>query len=57
MLCWKHGRKRLVTLPALLDAVMDIYGYLPLQAAKRIVQAAWRGSERYLWYCHDESEI
>jgi len=25
-------------LPALLDAVMDIYGYLPLQAAKRIVQ-------------------
>ncbi|HEX4205009.1 MAG TPA: hypothetical protein VHZ51_12600 [Ktedonobacteraceae bacterium] len=27
------------TLPALLDRVMDIYGYLPLQAAKRIVQA------------------
>lgn len=26
-------------LPALLDKVMDIYGYLPLQAAKRIVQA------------------
>jgi ferredoxin len=26
------------TLPALLDAVMDIYGYLPLQASKRIVQ-------------------
>jgi ferredoxin len=26
-------------LPSLLDAVMDIYGYLPLQAAKRIVQA------------------
>jgi ferredoxin len=26
------------TLPALLDAVMDIYGYMPLQAAKRIVQ-------------------
>ncbi len=26
-------------LPALLDAVMDIYGYLPLKAAKRIVQA------------------
>lgn len=26
-------------LPALLDAVMDMYGYLPLQAAKRIVQA------------------
>jgi ferredoxin len=25
-------------LPALLDAVMDIYGFLPLQAAKRIVQ-------------------
>lgn len=25
-------------LPSLLDAVMDIYGYLPLQAAKRIVQ-------------------
>lgn len=25
-------------LPGLLDAVMDIYGYLPLQAAKRIVQ-------------------
>ncbi len=25
-------------LPALLDAVMDMYGYLPLQAAKRIVQ-------------------
>ncbi|HEX6555032.1 MAG TPA: hypothetical protein VF026_19865 [Ktedonobacteraceae bacterium] len=25
-------------LPALLDAVMDIYGYLPLPAAKRIVQ-------------------
>ncbi|MFL5592098.1 MAG: hypothetical protein ACJ8DI_31220 [Ktedonobacteraceae bacterium] len=25
-------------LPALLDAVMDTYGYLPLQAAKRIVQ-------------------
>jgi ferredoxin len=25
-------------LPALLDAVMDIYGYLPLRAAKRIVQ-------------------
>jgi hypothetical protein len=27
------------TLPSLLDAVMDAYGYLPLQAAKRIVQA------------------
>jgi ferredoxin len=27
------------SLPALLDKVMDIYGYLPLQAAKRIVQA------------------
>ncbi len=26
-------------LPALLDKIMDIYGYLPLQAAKRIVQA------------------
>jgi ferredoxin len=26
-------------LPALLDAVMDLYGYLPLSAAKRIVQA------------------
>ncbi len=26
------------TLPALLDAVMDLYGYLPLPAAKRIVQ-------------------
>jgi ferredoxin len=26
-------------LPALLETVMDIYGYLPLQAAKRIVQA------------------
>jgi hypothetical protein len=26
-------------LPALLDTVMDIYGYLPLSAAKRIVQA------------------
>lgn len=26
-------------LPALLDTVMDIYGYLPIQAAKRIVQA------------------
>jgi len=26
-------------LPALLDTVMDIYGYLPLKAAKRIVQA------------------
>jgi ferredoxin len=26
-------------LPELLDAVMDLYGYLPLQAAKRIVQA------------------
>jgi ferredoxin len=26
-------------LPALLDTVMDLYGYLPLQAAKRIVQA------------------
>lgn len=26
------------TLPALLDAVMEFYGYLPLQAAKRIVQ-------------------
>jgi ferredoxin len=26
-------------LPGLLDAVMDIYGYLPLAAAKRIVQA------------------
>ena len=26
-------------LPALLDTVMDMYGYLPLQAAKRIVQA------------------
>jgi ferredoxin len=25
-------------LPSLLDAVMDIYGYMPLQAAKRIVQ-------------------
>lgn len=27
------------SLPALLDRVMDIYGYFPLQAAKRIVQA------------------
>jgi ferredoxin len=27
------------SLPALLDRVMDLYGYLPLQAAKRIVQA------------------
>ncbi len=26
-------------LPALLDTIMDIYGYLPLQAAKRVVQA------------------
>jgi hypothetical protein len=26
-------------LPALLDAIMDIYGYLPLKAAKRVVQA------------------
>ncbi len=26
------------TLPALLDAIMDIYGYMPLRAAKRIVQ-------------------
>ena len=26
-------------LPALLDAIMDIYGYLPLTAAKRVVQA------------------
>ena len=26
-------------LPSLLEAVMDIYGYLPLKAAKRIVQA------------------
>jgi hypothetical protein len=26
-------------LPSLLDAIMDIYGYLPLQAAKRVVQA------------------
>ncbi|MBE3561341.1 MAG: hypothetical protein IMW89_19285, partial [Ktedonobacteraceae bacterium] len=26
-------------LPSLLDKVMEIYGYLPLQAAKRIVQA------------------
>ena len=26
-------------LPALLDTVMEMYGYLPLQAAKRIVQA------------------
>lgn len=26
-------------LPALLDSVMDMYGFLPLQAAKRIVQA------------------
>jgi len=26
-------------LPGLLDAIMDIYGYLPLQAAKRVVQA------------------
>ena len=25
-------------LPTLLDAVMDLYGYLPLKAAKRIVQ-------------------
>ncbi|HZS78253.1 MAG TPA: hypothetical protein VFA41_16700 [Ktedonobacteraceae bacterium] len=25
-------------LPTLLDAIMDIYGYLPLQAAKRVVQ-------------------
>ncbi|HEX6478548.1 MAG TPA: hypothetical protein VF043_06870 [Ktedonobacteraceae bacterium] len=25
-------------LPSLLDAIMDIYGYLPLQAAKRVVQ-------------------
>ena len=25
-------------LPPLLDAIMDIYGYLPLQAAKRVVQ-------------------
>ena len=26
-------------LPSLLDAIMDIYGYMPLQAAKRVVQA------------------
>jgi ferredoxin len=26
-------------LPSLLDTIMDIYGYMPLQAAKRIVQA------------------
>jgi ferredoxin len=26
-------------LPALLDAIMDYYGYLPLKAAKRVVQA------------------
>lgn len=26
-------------LPSLLDAIMDMYGYLPLQAAKRVVQA------------------
>ncbi len=25
-------------LPSLLDAIMDIYGYMPLQAAKRVVQ-------------------
>jgi hypothetical protein len=25
-------------LPSLLDAIMDIYGYLPLPAAKRVVQ-------------------
>ena len=33
------GRAKLALYPALLDAVMDIYGYLPLHAAKRIVQA------------------
>jgi ferredoxin len=33
---WSHEAG---ALPALLDAVMDIYGYLPLKAAKRIVQA------------------
>ncbi|MBO0791920.1 MAG: hypothetical protein J2P36_13365 [Ktedonobacteraceae bacterium] len=27
------------SLPALLDRIMEIYGYLPLQAAKRVVQA------------------
>ncbi|HZR39425.1 MAG TPA: hypothetical protein VFB12_04870 [Ktedonobacteraceae bacterium] len=32
---WSHEAG---ALPGLLDAVMDIYGYLPLQAAKRIVQ-------------------
>ena len=32
---WSHEAG---DLPALLDAVMDIYGYLPLPAAKRIVQ-------------------
>lgn len=33
---WSHEAGEL---PALLDVVMDIYGYLPLSAAKRIVQA------------------
>ena len=33
---WSHDAGEL---PALLDTVMDIYGYLPLPAAKRIVQA------------------
>ena len=33
---WSHEAG---SLPALLDTVMDLYGYLPLQAARRIVQA------------------
>jgi ferredoxin len=33
---WPHDAG---SLPALLDEVMDFYGYMPLQAAKRIVQA------------------
>src|SRR5579883_1244119 len=33
---WSHEAG---ALPALLDAIMDIYGYLPLVAAKRVVQA------------------
>ena len=38
MICWRTGRRRQAPYPTLLDAVMDTYGYMPLQAAKRIVQ-------------------
>ena len=36
LITWPHDAG---SLPGLLDEVMSIYGYLPLAAAKRIVQA------------------